>query len=133
MTQATISILGQQVNMIYCAATETGYETMTDKSSDIFSPSVTTDEQGERVVNPPKAKLEDYIYLAMAAIVAASTKEHAEVPVKSEDILYEAKPNELTEIVSTIVRLRNEWYVAPSLIKQKEETMPEEEEQPKNA
>ena len=64
--------------------------------------------------------------LAVAGIVAAYTKEGTEAPITSEDVLYEATPDERNALLTSIVALRNEWYGIPSII---EGTIREEAEE----
>ena len=45
-TEKNIQICGKQVTMRYCAATETGYEKISGKSSAIFVPEIEKDEDG---------------------------------------------------------------------------------------
>lgn len=121
----TITICGQQADMLYCAAAETGYERMTGKSSAIFSPTPqldadgkpVTDENGKPAFQMPAATTEDYINLAVCAIVAAYGKKDQEAPVDLNNILYDATPQEVTDIIIAVVQLRNQWYQIPAVIK----------------
>lgn len=134
MTEKTITICGKEVRMLYCAAAETGYEGLASgKSSSVFSPTVTKrDADGKPVkIEPPQAVLDDWLKLALAAIVAAYAKDGQDSPVTAEDILYNAGPQEITDLVSTIVNLRIEWYGLPAVIKTDEQ--PADDESPKNA
>lgn len=132
-TETTITICGQEVGLRYCAAAETGYEQLSGKSSDVFSPTVKKrDADGTPTeIDTPKATENDYIMLAVAAIVAYYAKHGGKEPIKSEDILYDATAKEVTQLMVTIVQLRNEWYKVPSVVQDEMEPKPGEEQ--KNA
>ena len=122
IAEKTIEICGKLVTMRYCAAAETGYETLSGQSSDIFVPDIERDEDGNITNIIQKAKADDYIRLAIAAMVAAyefrSTPEHpVEPPVTSKDIMFSAEPNEVTEMITTVIELRNKWYQVPNVVK----------------
>ena len=114
-----IKMNGQDVNIIYCLATETGYEQIAGKAaSDMFNPIITYNEDGkvEKTELPP-AMNEDYVTLGYAAIVAAYTKEKQQPPFTIDYLMYEATPAEITELIAAVVELRNEWYKVPELVK----------------
>mgnify|MGYP006923359090 FL=1 len=115
-TEKTIQICGKQVTMRYCAATETGYEKISGKSSAIFVPEIEKDEDGNIKSVKQNAKTEDFIILAVAAIIAAYQRKHETAPVTADDIIYEANPEEVTELLKTICELRNEWYNIPAVV-----------------
>ena len=111
MTEKTIQICGHDVKMRYCAAAETGYEQLSGKSIATFVPTFGTNEKGEQVITEPaKAVTDDYLKLAISAIVAAYSRTGEEPPITSEDILYEARPEDVTTLLNTVVELRIEWY-----------------------
>jgi hypothetical protein len=116
--EKTIQICGKEVKMRYCAAAETGYEALTGKPSTVFSPIV--EEYGEdgkpTKVKPPVATTDDYLKLAIAAIVAAYARKDEEAPITAEEILYDASPKEITELMITVITLRNQWYAIPDVV-----------------
>ena len=129
----TITLCGKDVNIMYCAATETGYEIVAGKSSQVFLPTILERDENGKVTKaePPAATLDDYIKLALAGIIAAYASEDKEPPVTDKDILYKATSEEITNLVGTIGKLRVAWYNVPDVIntdKQQEEGG----EQPKN-
>ena len=115
-TEKSIQICGKTVLMRYCAATETGYEKITGKSSAIFVPEIEKDEEGKIKEVKRNATTEDFIILAVAAIIAAYQRNHETAPVTADDIIYEASPAEVTELLKTICELRNEWYNIPAVV-----------------
>lgn len=114
-----IKMNGQEVNIIYCLATETGYEQISGKvASDMFNPVFTYDNEGKvKKADPPLAKNEDYVTLGYAAIVAAYTKDQQQPPITMDYLMYEATPVEITELIAAVVELRNEWYKVPDVVK----------------
>jgi hypothetical protein len=137
MTSKKITICGKEVELFYCAATENGYERISDgKTIGVFIPTFKMDEEGNHVIDQlPAATNEDYLLLAMAGIVAADTYYKREAVINSEDILYNATPTERRLLIDTILELRNEWYEVPKIINEiirKENAKVKADEQPKN-
>lgn len=136
MKKETITICGREVDMLYCAAAETGYEKLSGMSSEVFIPKramsgdqPVNDSDGNPIYNAPEATLDDYIKLAVSAIIAAYAKDGKDAPITTEEILYDAGPTDITTIVATVARLRTEWYSIPSALQSDEVS----EESPKNA
>ena len=118
IAEKTITICGKEVKMRYCAAAETGYESLSGNSIAVFSPTFGKDDDGNDIITEPaKATTQDYLTLAVAAIVAAYARGNEEPPVTSEDILYDAAPTEVAELLTTVVMLRVEWYKVPDVVK----------------
>lgn len=110
-----ITILGRDVEMLYCAATETGFEDIAGKTADIFNPIPVLDEEGKvKELMPPPATTKDYIYLAVACIVAAYASRGEEAPNLTNDILYNATPAEVQLLTKTAIELKLEWYKVPT-------------------
>ena len=120
--------------MLYCAATETGYESISGQSCEIFIPEISKDKQGKDQIQM-RAATRDYIQLAVAAIIAAYTRKGEEAPVTADDILYNATSQEVTALITTVIELRNAWYKVPSVIQPEDDTQKHqsEEEKPKNS
>lgn len=108
---------------MYCAATETGYEELSGKSSDVFTPTVTKrDKDGTPVeIEPAKAGLGDYLKLAIAGVIAAYEADGKEMPLNPKDIMYKASSQEIQELVLTINQLRMDWYQVPNTVKTEQE------------
>ena len=116
--EKTITICGNEVKMRYCAATETGYERLAEKS----------------INDIDFTKQEDLIRLSVAAILAAYLRDEAEPPVTSADILSDAKPNEIIEMFTVLLELRAAWYEVPAVVKpEMEEKVGDKDKDEKNA
>ena len=127
MKKKTIKICGKEVDMLYCAAAETGYEKLSGKSSEVFIPKramsgdqPVNDSDGNPIYNAPEATLDDYIKLAVSAIIAAYAKDGKDAPITTANILYDAGPNDITTLVATVARMRNEWYTIPAALQNDE-------------
>ena len=120
-----------EVKMLYCAATETGYQKLSGKMIDVFVPTIEIGKDGKPYVKePPKATDEDYIMLALAAIIAAYECNGEEAPIDSHDILYTATRDEVISLVAAVMQMRQEWVFVPSTI---EKEIKETGDKPKNA
>ena len=124
-TEKTIKLDGKDVLMRYCSASETGFEQIAGKSSDVFS----FHREGEEL-KAPAATLDDYIKLAIASIVAAYRRKNEEPPITAEYIMFDATSTEINDIITTVIALRNERYKVPEIAVEKTE---ESDETPKNA
>ena len=137
IAEKTIKICGKEVQMRYCAAAETGYERLSGQSSDIFVPDVEKDEEGNIKSVTQKAKADDYIKLAIAAIIAAYARKEQDPPITADDIIYDAEPDEVSQLITSVVELRAKWYNIPAVVSEQsdapEEKEEEEGEKPKNA
>lgn len=118
ITEKEITLCGHQVRMRYCAATETGYESLSGNKIDVFLPTpIKWDDEGNPTEYIPQAAKEnDYLTLGIAAIVAAYTREGQESPITCDNILYDATSKEVAELITTVAMLRAEWYNVPSVI-----------------
>lgn len=136
MTEKTITICGKEVKMIYCAATENGYEFISGKSIDVFIPKFGKNEKGEDIIaEPANATRADYMMLGIAGITAYYSKQDEEPPVMSKDILYDATPTEVANLITSIVELRAAWYDIPKVVEnqlKEEQGNKADEEKPKN-
>ena len=133
----TIIICGRKVEMLYCAATETGFEQLvsgTGKDINAFLPTITErDAEGKPTkYEQPAATAEDYIKLALASIIAAAARQKKEPAITADDIMYEATPGEITTLITTVVELRNAWYAIPEAVKPETDEKPGDDD-PKNA
>ena len=128
MNIKTITICGKQVELLYCAATETGYESISGQSCEIFIPEISKDKKGKEQIRM-RATTRDYIQLAVAAVIAAYTRKGEDAPVTADDILYNATSQEVTQLITTVIELRNAWYQVPSVIKPEDDTPKDQKEE----
>ena len=128
IAEKTIKICGREVQMRYCAAAETGYERLSGQSSDIFVPDVEKDEEGNVKNVIQKAKADDYIKLAIAAIIAAYARKEQDPPITADDIIYDAEPDEVSALITSVVELRAKWYNIPTVVSEQNDTPEETEE-----
>lgn len=115
--EKTINICGMDVRMRYCAAAETGYETLSGKSSAVFAPIEVKDKEGNSTGWEVKAVFDDYIRLAVAAVIAAYSSSDAKPPISVDDVLFEATPQDVSALVEAVIELRKEWYQVPAVVK----------------
>jgi len=132
ITEKEITLCGKQVRMRYCAAAETGYESLSGNKIDVFLPTpIKWDDEGNPTDYLPQAATEkDYLTLGISAIVAAYARENMEPPITGDDILYDATSKEVAELITTVAMLRAEWYNVPAVI---EPDMEQDGKQGKNA
>ena len=128
MNAKTITICGKDVEMLYCAATETGYESISGQSCEIFIPEINKDKKGKEQIRM-RATTRDYIQLAVAAVIAAYTRKGEDAPVTADDILYNATSQEVTKLITTVIELRNAWYQVPSVIKPEDNIQKDQKEE----
>ena len=128
MNAKTITICGKDVEMLYCAATETGYESISGQSCEIFIPEISKDKKGKEQIRM-RATTRDYIQLAVAAVIAAYTRKGEDSPVTADDILYNATSQEVTKLITTVIELRNAWYQVSSVIKPEDDTQKDQKEE----
>ena len=110
-----VKIQGKDVSLLYCAATENGFEEL----------------RGKSIHDIDFNSQQDLIILGLCAIVSYYSKKGEEPPVTSETLLYDATAKELIELVKTVAEMRVEWYGIPAVIKEDDEPK-EGEEKPKN-
>lgn len=108
-----IEILGKEVRLRYCAATENGFEQL----------------RGKSIYRIDFESQEDLIALVIASLVAAYARTEEEAPITSDDILYECNPADIIKLVKVVMELRAEWYQVPKVIETEEQ---QGEDKPKN-
>ena len=117
MKTKEITICGQLVKLMYCAAAENGFEDLSGKSIYDFD----------------FTKNSDMLHLSMACIVSAYTAEDQEPPITSKDLLYSATQKEILDLYMTVINLRKEWYgvtkVLANQLQAEEDAMTEEEKE----
>ncbi len=110
------------VKMLYCAASETGYQSLSGNTMDVFFPTFDKDENGDIIVKEPaKATDMDYIQLSTACIVAAYERDNQDPPISANDIIYSASRAEIIDMIKTVMEMRAEWVAIPSTIEKEME------------
>jgi hypothetical protein len=97
MKTKEITLCGKQVMVAYCFATEIAFKKFTGVNIDEFD-----------ATNP-----EHIIYLIIAAIATYYQKQGTDAPVKDNDMMYDAQPNELISALTDVLNLRADWYQLP--------------------
>lgn len=100
MKNRTLTICGHEVEICYCAATETGFEDLSMKP--IYE------------LNFKSQK--DLLTLCTCAIVSAYAPKGEQPPISSSTLLYEATPQEIVQLTTAVIELRAEWYGIPKVI-----------------
>jgi hypothetical protein len=109
MKKGNIQIAGKEVTVAWCYATEIAFMKYTGNDINNFD-----------ATNP-----EHIVYMILAALMAYYQSKNEEPPVKDENLMYEAKPQEIVDALKVIFDLRNQWYevsdndVAPTSDKSK--------------
>lgn len=115
-----------EVRMLYCAASETGYQSLSGKTMDVFFPTYGKDDEGNVIVmEKPQAGDMDYIHLAVACIVAAYERDRQEPPITADNILYSASRQEIIDMVRAVVEMQLEWMKIPATISKEMEEKPD--------
>lgn len=109
MTTKTITILGKDVTLGYCNATEIGYKLLSDEEISDFVAHVITCLEGKK--EPDKQKT---IYLIIAAVKAYSEWKEVPATITDRELLYDAAPMETAVALGTILQLRADFYHLPS-------------------
>lgn len=127
--EKTIKICGKDVQLRYCIASETRFEILSNKESTVFLPTPTDkkDEEGNIIYDKPKATTEDYLRLAIASIIAAYERNGQEPPVSVSDILYDATPEEVSNLIAATIELRLKWYHISGVVKPETEKKEDDE------
>ena len=129
--EQTITFCGKKISLRYCAATETGFERITGKSATVFLPTQgEPDKDGKPTYGPPTATTEDYIALGISAAIASRSKAGEKPQVNMDDALFDAGPEEVKNLITTTLNLRNDWYAMPDVVKPEQDT---EGDETKNA
>lgn len=129
--EKTIHICNRDVILRYCAATETGFEQLASKPITVFKPNVVKDDQGNVVdVQAGPATSQDFIMLAVAAIIAAYDYRDQEQPISVKEILYDTTPDEIKQLTEAVIELSAKWYHVSDVVKPETDEKPDDE--PKN-
>lgn len=109
MKQQTINIVGRDVTLAYCYATEIGYKELSGQDITDFMPEVLEAIQHDRLPDVKKT-----IYMVLASILAYYQAKGEEPPVKDTDLMNEILPVELGTAFGTVLSLRQQFYQLPA-------------------
>lgn len=109
MKQKTINIVGRDVTLAYCYATEIGYKELSGQDITDFMPEVLEAIQHDRLPDVKKT-----IYMVLASILAYYQSKGEEPPVKDTDLMNEISPVELGTAFGTVLSLRQLFYQLPA-------------------
>ena len=105
----TITILGKNVTLGDCHATEIGYNLMSDEDvSEFFSHAVAC-LQDNRMPDIRKT-----ICMIIAAVKAYSEWKEEPASITDRELMYEADPVEVGTALGTILQLRADFYHLPT-------------------
>ena len=108
MITKEITLCSRQVNIGYCYATEIAYKDLADENVIDYIKEAVDCIQQQR--DPDSKKT---IYAIIACMMAYYQKKGEEVPLKSEDLMYDAKPAEIGMAIFAIINMRSEFYHVP--------------------
>lgn len=109
MKTKTINILGKDVTLGYCHATEIGYKLMSDEDVSDFLAHAFACLQKKRMPDIRKT-----IYMIIAAINAYSEWKEEQPAITDRDLMYEADRIEISTALGTILQLCAEFYHLPT-------------------
>ena len=119
MITKEITLCSRQVNIGYCYATEIAYKDLTDENIIDYIKEAIECVQQQRDPDTKKT-----IFAIIACMMAYYQEKGEEVPLKSEDLMYEAQPAEIGMAILAIVNMRAEFYRVPK--DEPEDTAPSE-------
>jgi hypothetical protein len=108
MITKEITLCSRQVNIGYCYATEIAYKDLADENITDYIKEAIDCIQQQRDPDPKKT-----ILAIIACMMAYYNSRDEEAPLKSEDLMNEAKPAEIGMAIITIVNMRAEFYRVP--------------------
>lgn len=109
MKKETIKLVGKDVTLAYCYATEIAYKDLADEDIAVFIQEIFTSTQKGEMPDVKKA-----VYLILAAMMAYYNSTGEECPVKDTDIINEADPTEFGTALAAVLNLWKAFYNVPS-------------------
>jgi hypothetical protein len=109
MITKEITILGKQVTLAYCYATEISYKILSDEDIINFSQEIVEKIQHEQMPDIRKT-----IFLILASLQSYYESKGEESPIKDKELMYECTPQEIGTALGTILKLRTQFYHVPS-------------------
>ena len=109
MKTKTITILGKEVTLGYCHATEIGYNLLADEDVSAFFSHAVACLQDNRMPDIRKT-----ICMIIAAVKAYSEWKEVPATITDRELMYEADPVEVGTALGTILQLRADFYHMPT-------------------
>ena len=103
------TILGKQVTLAYCYATEISYKILTDEDIIDFGQEVVGKIQHDQMPDIKKT-----IFLILASMQSYYESKGQECPITDKELMYECTPQEICVTLGTIIGLRSKFYHIPS-------------------
>jgi hypothetical protein len=108
MITKEITLCSRQVNIGYSYAAEIAYKDLADENITDYIKEAIDCIQQQRDPDPKKT-----ILAIIACMMAYYNSRDEEAPLKSKDLMNEAKPAEVGMAIITIVNMRAEFYRVP--------------------
>jgi hypothetical protein len=109
MITKEITILGKQVTLAYCYATEISYKILSDEDIIDFGQEVVEKIQHEQMPDIRKT-----IFLIIASMQSYYESKGQECPITDKELMYECTPQEIGMALGVIIGLRTNFYHVPS-------------------
>lgn len=109
MITKEITILGKQVTLAYCYATEISYKILSDEDIIDFGQEVVEKIQHEQMPDIRKT-----IFLIIASMQSYYESKGEQCPVTDKELMYECTPQEIGMALGVIIGLRSQFYHVPS-------------------
>lgn len=109
MIQKEITLLGKQVTLAYCYATEISYKILTDEDIIDFG-----QEIAEKIQHQQMPDIRKSIFLIIASMQSYYESKEGKAPIDDKELLYESTPQEIGQALGTVIGLRSKFYQIPS-------------------
>ena len=109
MIQKEITLLGKQVTLAYCYATEISYKILTDEDIIDFG-----QEIAEKIQHQQMPDIRKSIFLIIASMQSYYESKDEKAPIDDKELLYESTPQEIGQALGTVIGLRSKFYHIPS-------------------
>jgi hypothetical protein len=108
MITRELTLCGKAVKLAYCYATEIAYKDITGDEIVTYFKSA-----HESIAKEEDPDIKQTIQALLACLIAYYNSNGEETPLKSEDIINEAKPAEIGMAIITMLDMRMEFYHVP--------------------
>ena len=109
MKKETIKLVGKDVTLAYCYATEIAYKDMANEDISVFIQEIFTSSQKGEMPDVKKA-----VYLILAAMMAYYESIKEKAPIEDIEIMSETTPVEFGTAIATVINLWKAFYNVPT-------------------